>query len=138
MLTLELPYPPSINHYFRNFRGRTVISAAGRAFRTAVCRQLHDARVQPMSGRLAVCVDIFPPDHRRRDVDNVQKALLDALQHGGAFFDDSQIVWLLTQKAEVVPGGKTLVEIRPVGVATPGSPGAPGRTGCALCGRYWN
>jgi len=36
MLALELPYPPSINHDFCNFRGRTVISAAGWAFRTAV------------------------------------------------------------------------------------------------------
>jgi len=107
MLTLELPYPPSINHYFRNFRGRTVISAAGRTFRKEICRRLHEAGVQPMSGRLAVCVDIFPPDHRRRDVDNVQKA-------------------------QVVSGGKSLVEIRPVGVAF------PGRAGCALCGRYWN
>lgn len=135
MLTLELPYPPSINHYFRNFRGRTVISTAGRAFREEVCRQLHRDGVQPMAGHLAVCVDIYPPDHRRRDIDNIQKALLDALQHGGAFFDDSQIVWLLTQKAQVVPAGRTHVEIRPVGVAAPGQAVDPR---CPWCGRYWN
>jgi hypothetical protein len=28
---------------------------------------------------------VHPPDRRRRDIDNVQKALLDALQHGGAY-----------------------------------------------------
>jgi hypothetical protein len=29
--------------------------------------------------------DLAPPDRRRRDIDNVQKPLLDALQHGGAY-----------------------------------------------------
>ena len=44
-------------------------------------------------------------------VDNVQKALLDALQHGGAYHDDSQIISLHIDKREVVAGGRTLVTI---------------------------
>jgi len=44
-------------------------------------------------------------------VDNTLKALLDALEHGGAYVDDAQIVWLLTQKAQVVRGGKVIVRI---------------------------
>ena len=32
MVKLSLPYPPSINHYWRNFRGRMVIGQEGRAF----------------------------------------------------------------------------------------------------------
>jgi crossover junction endodeoxyribonuclease RusA len=111
MLMLELPYPPSLNHYFRSFRGRTVISHTGRAFRRAVCILLRQANVRPLAGPLVVAIDLYPPDNRRRDCDNALKALLDALQHGGAFFDDAQIVWLLTVKAQVIPGGKTMVAI---------------------------
>ncbi len=111
MFTVELPYPPSVNHYFRVFRGRTVISRQGRAFRQTVCSILAAAGVRPMPGRLCVSVEVYPPDHRRRDLDNALKALLDAMEHGGAYVDDSQIVWLLTHKAHVVPGGKVVVRI---------------------------
>ena len=57
-------------------------------------------------------ITIHPPDKRRRDIDNVQKALLDALQHGGAYGDDSQIVRLTIEKGDPLDGGKTLVQIR--------------------------
>jgi crossover junction endodeoxyribonuclease RusA len=106
MLELDLPYPPSVNHYWRHFRGRTVIS------RDAVRGILHAMQVQPMSGPLAVHIEVFPPDRRRRDLDNLLKAIGDALEHGGAFHDDSQIVWLLVEKAQVMPKtGKVHVRI---------------------------
>ena len=38
--------------------------------------------IKPLTGKLVVDVEVFPPDNRRRDIDNVQKALLDALEHG--------------------------------------------------------
>ena len=122
MITLELPYPPSVNHYWRHFRGRTLISRGGRAFRDAVCAALAAAQVRPLAGHLAVAVEVYPPDRRRRDIDNVQKALLDALEHGGAFRDDSQVVWLLTERAKVVPGGKTVVRIAERTCKDPGFP----------------
>ena len=49
---------------------------------------------------------------RRRDLDNCLKSLLDAMEHGGAYADDSQIVRLAVEKREPVDGGKTLVRIR--------------------------
>jgi crossover junction endodeoxyribonuclease RusA len=64
-----------------------------------------------MSGPLEVSIDVFPPDRRRRDVDNVQKALLDALAHGGAYHDDSQINRLSIERQSVVRGGKVHVLI---------------------------
>lgn len=122
MITLELPYPPSANHYWRHFRGRTLISRGGRAFRDAVCAALVAVGARPLSGPLAVAVEVYPPDRRRRDIDNVQKALLDALEHGGAFHDDSQVVWLLTQKAKMVPGGRAIVRIAERSCKNPGFP----------------
>ena len=112
MLQFELPYPPSINHYWRRVGPRTLISREGRRFRQRVLAILAARCVQPLLGPLAVEIDIYPPDHRRRDVDNVQKALLDALQHGGAYQDDSQIIRLAIEKREPMSCGKTIVRIR--------------------------
>ena len=108
----ELPYPPSINHYWRRVGPRTLISREGRRFRERVLAILASHRVEPLVGPLAVEVEIYPPDNRRRDIDNVQKALLDALQHGGAYLDDSQIVRLAIEKRQPVENGKTIVRIR--------------------------
>lgn len=119
MVKLALPYPPSINHYWRNFRGRMVISQEGRAFRRNVCALLAPApgssgngpRQPPSGGRIALTMDAFPPDRRRRDLDNLQKAVLDALQHGGVYRDDSQIDLLVTRRCDTVPEGLMLVQI---------------------------
>jgi crossover junction endodeoxyribonuclease RusA len=119
MLTLELPYPPSVNHYYRHVGFRTLISREGRAYRTTVCSILRRAGVRPMEGTLAVGIDLYPPDLRRRDCDNAQKALLDSLQHGRAYRDDSQIHKLLTvMRDRVVPGGKVIVCILPLDLST--------------------
>jgi crossover junction endodeoxyribonuclease RusA len=111
VLELELPYPPSVNHYFRMVGRRVLISREGRAFRTRVCSTLAAMGVRPMAGRLVLEIEIYPPDNRRRDIDNVQKALLDALQHGGAYHDDSQVVKLTIEKRQPVDGGRTLVRL---------------------------
>jgi len=101
MLNLELPYPPSTNRYYRNLRGRTLISREGRAYRATVCLQLAGGnRKPPTCGRIALCMDAFPPDRRRRDLDNLQKPALDAMQHAGVYEDDSQIDLLITRRRE--------------------------------------
>ena len=100
-----------MNHIWRRIGSRTVISREGRRYRTDVGTALAAMRVEAMTGRLAVRVTVCPPDHRRRDLDNVQKALLDALAHGGAYRDDSQIDRLFVERGPVTSGGKVLVEI---------------------------
>lgn len=112
MTEFELPWPPSVNHYYRRVGDRTLISRAGRRFREQVRRILSDRGIRPAQGRLAISIEVFPPDRRRRDLDNLLKSLIDSIQHGGAFPDDSRIVWLLAQRDRVVPGGKVVVAIR--------------------------
>jgi Holliday junction resolvase RusA-like endonuclease len=112
VLEVELPYPPSVNHYWRRVGHRTVISREGRRFRETVVAVLAGLRGRPLVGPLAVEVDIYPPDRRRRDLDNVLKALLDALEHGGAYADDGQIVRLEVTRREPVEGGKTVVRVK--------------------------
>ena len=119
MIKLELPYPPTINHYYSYQRGRPVLTKHAREYRQAVRATVIQTSVQPLLGPLAVRIDIFPPDQRRRDCDNVQKALLDALQHAGVFWDDSQIVWLLTVKSTPVTGGSVTVKIAPFDASSP-------------------
>lgn len=109
--TFVLPYPPSVNHYWRHVGWRTLISREGRRYRKEVVALLAAQRARPMTGRLVVQVTVHPPDERRRDLDNVQKALFDALQEGGAFHDDSQIDELVIKRGTVIPNGKTIVQI---------------------------
>lgn len=107
----ELPYPPSVNHYWRRVGFRTLISRGGRRYRRDVVALLAAGRAAPLRGRLELVVHVFPPDGRRRDLDNLQKALCDALQHAGVYADDSQIDRLDVHRGPVVPGGKVVVQI---------------------------
>jgi len=119
MITLELPYPPSVNRYYRHVGFRTLINREGRAYRRLVCAILRRAGMRPLEGTLAVGLDLYPPDGRRRDCDNVLKALLDAMQYGGMYGDDSQIKKLLVvMRQQVVRGGKVVVAVCPLDLST--------------------
>lgn len=112
MIEIELPFPPSVNHYYRRVGPRTLISREGRAYRDTVVSTLAALGVSLQAGALEVEIHLFPPDRRRRDCDNSMKSLLDSLQHGGAYEDDSQIVRLVVEKRNPVPGGRALVRIQ--------------------------
>lgn len=112
MLKLNLPYPPSINHYWRRAGNRTIISREGRDYRSRVVDLLRRKRIETITGQLSVEVQVAPPDRRRRDLDNILKALLDSLQHGGAYEDDFQIARLLVERIEPAKNGKAIVTIR--------------------------
>ena len=108
---LELPFPPSINHYFSYYQGRPILSKDARTYRHRVRRIAIDKSIKPMMGPLNVHIDIFPPDKRRRDIDNCFKSVLDALQHAGVFWDDSQIIVLHAVKHPTAPEGLVKVAI---------------------------
>jgi crossover junction endodeoxyribonuclease RusA len=110
---ITLGYPPSANHYYRRVGPRTLISREGRTFRREVCALLvgNGPRKPPAGGRIALCLEAFPPDRRRRDLDNLQKPTLDALQHAGVYKDDSQIDVLVAVRHEPVDGGRVVVVV---------------------------
>ena len=115
-MVMTLPYPPSINHYWRRVGPRTLISREGRTFRKNVYALLatgsgNGLRKPPSGGRIALAMDAFPPDRRRRDLDNLPKAVLDSLTHAGVYEDDSQIDLLIIQRRETRPGGKLEIRI---------------------------
>ena len=92
MVTVELPFPPSINHYWRRNGARYFISKEGTEFRNiviATCYQLNGYFNE--NQRLSLVINVYPPDKRRRDLDNLVKSVQDSLQHAGVYPDDSQI-----------------------------------------------
>lgn len=88
-MNLTLPFPPSSNRYWRNFRGRMVISAEAKAYRQRVALLCIQNGVKPMVGNLSFEARLYRPA-KRGDLDNRLKILLDCLQ-GSAFENDSQI-----------------------------------------------
>ena len=61
--------------------------------------------------RLAVQIDAHPPDKRARDLDNMLKAPMDAMQHAGVYDDDSQVDMLTIRRCAIVKGGEIKVAI---------------------------
>lgn len=113
MLNLTLPWPPTVNTYYRNVQGKTLISAAGRAYRAAVADQVLVQRgAKQLSGRLEVSIVAHVPDRRRRDLDNLLKGTLDSLTHAGVWVDDEQIDRLTIERGPV--GGMVKVTIMEV------------------------
>ena len=109
---VELPWPVSANRYWRRAGKVIHTSNEARQYRRDVAMLVRDA---PCFGRarIGVAIVVFPPDNRRRDLDNLQKVLLDALQHAGVFEDDSQVddLWIVRGNVRK-PDGAAFVAIR--------------------------
>jgi crossover junction endodeoxyribonuclease RusA len=113
MIELDLPYPPSVNRYWRHNRGRTHLSKEGRDYQKHVSTARARGGIETISGPVEVTINVNPPDRRRRDVDNLLKGIGDGLQKGGVLVDDSQIKKLTIEMHEPVRGGRCHVSIVP-------------------------
>ena len=88
----RLPWPPSLNRYYRTWKGRVLIAEDGRKYRKTVGKLAMVNRFGNFGNkRIKVEVEALPPDRRRRDLDNLYKGVLDSLQHAGVYDDDGQI-----------------------------------------------
>lgn len=113
-LEIALPYPPSVNHYWRHTKsGKHYISEKGRAFRAEVlkiCKQF-DA----FKGKVKMQIEVYYPDNRPRDPDNLQKALFDALTASGLIKDDNNKIikdYRVVGMDEIRKGGMVVVKIK--------------------------
>lgn len=116
MISLELPWPPSVNRIWRNTvvggKPRTLLSKEGRNYRAMVTQLVLAQRAnRQLGGRLRVDVVAEAPDRRKRDLDNLGKACFDALTHAGVWLDDSQIDRLLIERGPICKPGRLLVSI---------------------------
>lgn len=129
MLELELPWPPSVNHYKKV--GRIRRTKEGKLFQPRVntlqttnfykavwekaCEIDPQERIKFARSdtiMLEMYVELYPPDKRRRDVDNGLKVLLDSFMHAGLIKDDSQIARLIVWRKGIIGSGKVLVRLR--------------------------
>lgn len=110
-MRIRLPWPPSVNQYWRFFQGRAILSLRGRQYRKAVADAvLAQGAARHLEGPVRVAIEAARPDKRRRDLDNLLKGVLDGLAHAGVYADDQQIVDLRIFWSEDT-GGYLIVEI---------------------------
>lgn len=106
MTIIKLPYPPSMNTYWRNFRGNTVLSKSGRLYKTAVAECVVEQNIPKFGGkRLEVTLFLYPRSKVVTDLDNRLKAVLDGLEEAGVYDNDGQIDVLMIQRGEQRKGG---------------------------------
>ena len=119
MLTLNFPYPPSVNAYWLQSGKRRYISKRGVEFKKAVkeiCQDLPSFNDRALS----IEIVLFPRDKRLLDIDNCCKAILDSMN--GIMYDDDQQVWKLSvERGPKIKGGGcqvTISEYRPSRMAS--------------------
>lgn len=112
MLTLNLPYPPSVNTYWLTSGKRRYISKRGMDFKRAVA-EICDGLPGFGEMQLSVSVLFHPRDKRLMDLDNSLKAIGDSLQDAGMFLDDSQIWKWTIERGQKIKGGGCTVVISP-------------------------
>jgi crossover junction endodeoxyribonuclease RusA len=107
-----------VNTYWRHptrgaLAGRHLISERGRAYRELVAsrhKSVNQTNDQ-FTGRLGIVIAASPPDKRRRDLDNILKALLDSLTYAEVIEDDSQFDVICIVRQSPVKDGKVEIVI---------------------------
>ena len=117
MISIKLPWPPTVNTYYTVARGRKILSKRGRQYKDDCAAEMLLQRPGKVAGRLHVHIDAFVPDRRKRDLDNLLKPVLDSLGSGpnALFDDDSQIDQLAVVRRPVAKPGFVQVFVGEVG-----------------------
>ena len=110
---LKLQFPPSMNTYWRHVGHRVLISKKGREYRLNAIDDVMEQlpRHKVVFGRVKVRIDLYPPDRRKRDVDNYLKVALDSLTHANFWDDDSQVDDLRVVRKGIENGGRMTILI---------------------------
>lgn len=111
MKQFRLEFPPTVNHYWRSYKGIVCLSDAGKAYRFAAAEF---GGGDPIRGPVGIFLRVTFPDRRKRDLDNLLKAILDAISHAGIWEDDAQVELLLVQRRGVERPGWVEVWIVPM------------------------
>ena len=135
-LEVRLPWPPSVNHYWKARGSRRFISPAAKAWLDEAVLLLRAARVR-FEGPVKVSMFLSPPNRRRRDGDNLEKAIMDSLVKAGVIQDDS--LWHVPRSCKELVnecGGYVLLVVEEISDDKLASiPARPGRAGKKEGGR---
>jgi len=115
LITLYLPYPPSINNYWIASGHRRFISQRGRDFKASVSSYVIEQNI-PKLGTIQVNIDIIlrPRSKKLMDIDNCIKPILDAIQDAGVIDDDVQVTKVSIERGLIQKGGGCVVMIVPM------------------------
>ena len=112
-----LPYPISANRYWRNFRGRMVVSKEAEEYKAKVIWSFFALDITPTSKPVSLTMKLHPKltktgksSRTLIDLDNCIKVCLDALQ-GVLYVNDNQVIKLTAEVGEPVDGGGLSVGI---------------------------
>ena len=110
---LTLPYPPSGNHMWKHTRaGIHYLTPEARKYYADVAEIFLLSRQKGVgAGKLHVEIDVYPPDRRRRDLDNLCKTIFDGCTKAGVWQDDTQIHKLIVEKMDAVEHGRVSVRV---------------------------
>jgi crossover junction endodeoxyribonuclease RusA len=111
MIRFEMPYPPSINHYYVHTAKGVKLGDKGHKYRMDAVFLLHKYRGSFKDKKIAVTINVFPPDKRKRDLDNILKCLLDAMEHANVYENDNNIDMLTVIRRHSVPNGAVQIWI---------------------------
>lgn len=108
-----LPWPPSVNGYWRSFRSRQIISKKGREYRSHVIASMESLGLSGefISDRLSVEISLYPPTERKYDIDNFCKGIFDGLTHCKFWADDEQVDRLAIKKRSKTKGGRVRIQV---------------------------
>ena len=112
MSTIDLPLPPSVNRLWRSNRGRVHRAPRYLSWLKAAGWELVTQRPERLAGSVRVNISAGRPDRRRRDVDNLGKALLDLLTKHEVIQDESCVVSITCGWDDDVAGGRVHVKVR--------------------------
>jgi len=115
-LIIELPHPPSVNSYWTGGRGGSrFLSKKAREFKLLVKNILIENNLQGLNlpCNLSYHCEYYPPDLRKRDLDNFAfKGVFDSLRDAQLFIDDDQFIYISAEKREKVKDGKIIIYIK--------------------------
>lgn len=115
-LRLNLKWPPSINGYWRAYKGRQIISERGREYLAYIqeIALMHRLRGRFGADRVAVSIIMYPKTKRRFDCDNFTKCLFDSFSKCGIWDDDEQIYDLQIIKGQQMKNGFLEVHVQTI------------------------
>ena len=116
-MTINIPFPPATGNHYRSFTFKTrrdFVTKKAQAYRLAVKSCLVASRFAQSDmfvDHVNVVMNIYPPDRRKRDIDNVAKVVWDALTLAGLWKDDKLIKNLHVSVHEPFEGGYINLEV---------------------------
>lgn len=111
MLSYRFDWPPSVNNYWGHKGSMRYVKKRAKEFRGSVVEVVDEDGAPNLKTRLAVHVELHPPNRRKFDVDNYLKPLLDAMEAADVFEDDSQIDRIIVERLPIDEAGNGCVDV---------------------------